>query len=301
MSDYVSIPNIKPSEIFKLNSDSKYIVFNILKIEGTLLVPSDVSATIFIINGVINTGLPNNRAGIWVAPGGQIICNNNLKLQSVVPSNNSKYEYCPSYFADNLGLVISGGTKNFTCKDEQYIFAKSEDVESSYRASVVSGNIEMINLGSLVLNYNIMTFVGVVSKEVSNLSVKASGYKTDDSLQFFGTDCSIENVFIDCINSENILDLDENSTININKSLLLINRNTNLINQKNVIQCTNNSSLNIIPNAQISINSKFLSTINDPLEVSGPDTIYYLPKINEPIYQRGQIQTNGVTFSSETT
>jgi len=68
MTEYISIPNIPPGTTYELTNNQNYVVLKILEIRGTLLIPSNVSATIFIINGIINTGLPNNRAGIWVAP-----------------------------------------------------------------------------------------------------------------------------------------------------------------------------------------------------------------------------------------
>ena len=301
MTEYISIPNIPPGTTYELTNNQNYVVLKILEIRGTLLIPSNVSATIFIINGIINTGLPNNRAGIWVAPGGKIQNDGKLRLESVVPSNNSIYEPCPAYFADNLGLVISGGTKNFTCNDKQYEFAKAEDVTFLYGSSYITGKFELINLGSLVLNYNFVTFIGIVPEEVENLDIMSIGYKSDDGMEFFGTECFIENVFINTIDSDNTIDLDEESNITINKSLILINRSTSLLPQRNAIECSGNSNLIIKPNSKISINSKFLFTINNSLTITGPDATYYLPKINEPIYQRGQIQTNGVTFSSETT
>ena len=85
----------------------------------------------------------NNRAGIWIAPGGQLINNGYLKIQGSVKSNNSPYEYTPAYFADNLGLVISGGTKDYKCPDPQYEFANSE---VAYRPSLISGNIESLEI-----------------------------------------------------------------------------------------------------------------------------------------------------------
>ena len=296
MVEYKILNNIPQGQTLTLQNQDEiiYLVFTMITINGTL--ESGSNSLIYILNGIIDIGLPNNRAGIWIAPGGQLINNGYLKIQGSVKSNNSPYEYTPAYFADNLGLVISGGTKDYICPDTQYGFAHSK---IAYRPSLISGEIELVNLGSLVLNYNIINFVGVETTEVQNLFFRATSYKGNDGIKTFSSNFNIQQINLDTINSDNSINLDDNSTIYSTLTCAIINRSNSFI-YTNAISCKNNSSFIINPNVLVSINSRYLYLVNNDLEISGPDKIYYLPKINETIYLRGQVQTNGVTFSSST-
>lgn len=294
MVEYKILNNIPEGETFTLQNQDEviYLVFTGITVKGTL--ESGSKSLIFILNGVIEAGLPNNRAGIWIAPGGQLINNGYLKIQGSVKSNNSPYEYTPAYFADNLGLVISGGTKDYKCPDPQYEFANSE---VAYRPSLISGEIELVNLGSLVLNYNFINFVGVETSEVQNLFFRATSFKGNNGIKTFSSNFNINQINLDTNNSDNSIDLDDNSSINCVLTCAIINRSNSFI-YTNAISCKNNSSFIINPNALVSINSRYLYLPNNELEVSGADAIYYLPKIKESKYIRGQVKTNGVTFST---
>ena len=281
-----------------------YIVNKLVSIAGTCRAkPGEAdNCAFYIVNGPINNN-SKERAGIWVKPGatfGTFETNGIVYLNSVDQVEN---EYVVSLNGDNLGLVISGGTKDYTPNRIPFNNFPAKNIGT--KTSVI-GKITADGLGSNVIiyektdsyYYQPLTLIGMVETEFvgNNIIYELYNIINNNTFLLLNTEISIQSIYLNGFDSYSILTIEENSKVKTSTVLQIINqfieRTGNTLKLKDgSLECPNGCF--------VAINSTYLSnnTNQQKILITGNSSYAFQPNLTDNYYSRALSRNKGVIFS----
>lgn len=272
----IILNNINKNTFFT-NNFTYLIVGEVHVLNGISLYIED-NTTILLRNNInINNVNRSTDYSTLIFDTGSTVIAKKLFIKSV-DKNNKLIKY-----ADNGGLIFLGSSANTQYKSYNTIFSQISPNPSNY--SIEELIIEY--LGSINNNNNI-TIIGVNYNEFNIKKIK-SFYSGNIGLNIINSIINIDRLYIN--NPIGMIGIENNnSIININKSLKITITNNNMASLFNFIVNSLTPNIKINKNANIYLNAPYFNTIGNPLVVVSTDIIaptspyYVITKLLKQMY-----------------
>jgi len=291
--------NVDVNKVLEPKTNKIYIVKDFITITATLTCNNSV---IYILNGQIDIDI-ESRAGIWVAPGGRLISvpNTISRIGSVNRSPQNPDEFVVSTVGNNKGVIISGGLKDYTVENFEYL--KNYPAQNINKPTIVSGIFELEYLGKNPnvnldnISFQFLCFIGLQKNETQELSFRFASLTNSNSFSFFNSSFHINDLYMDGIDAFNVLSLYDQSNITVGGSgRFFVVSNQRKLRSGNIFFIDDlQSSFEILELSLISMASLQLSGTN--IVINGNASANFQPLEKENNYLRCQIVTGGVIFT----